>query len=99
MLGVLLLLPPMVRSLHRIDTGSARYNGTSRLLAASLVIAVLAGVYTMFQSPHDVAGTFADDRTRRETLKAPFRMANGRLTAALRPVTVLPSSLRKTSAI
>ncbi|WP_256753459.1 membrane-bound PQQ-dependent dehydrogenase, glucose/quinate/shikimate family [Mesorhizobium sp. Mes31] len=62
MLGVLLLLPPMVQSLHRIDMGSARYNGPSGLLAGSLVVAVLAGVYAMFQMPHDLAGTFADER-------------------------------------
>lgn len=61
-LGVLLLLPPMVRSLHRPDIGWARYDGSSGVLAGSLVIAALAGVYAMFQTPHDLAGAFPDDR-------------------------------------
>jgi len=61
-LGVLLLLPPMVRSLHRPDIGWARYDGSSGLLGGSLVIAVLVGVYAMFQSPHDLAGALPDDR-------------------------------------
>jgi quinoprotein glucose dehydrogenase len=61
-LGMLLLLPPMVRALHKPNVGWARYDGSSGLLAGSLVIAALAGVYAMFQSPHDVAGAFLDDR-------------------------------------
>ncbi len=59
-LGALLLLPPMVRSLHRPDIGWARYGASSRILAAALVLAVLGGIYSMLQSPHDMAGSFTD---------------------------------------
>ena len=60
--GVLLLLPPMVRSLHRSDIGWARYGASSAVLAGSIILCALAGVYAMFQSPHDLAGSFAADR-------------------------------------
>ncbi len=61
-LGILLLLPPMVRSLHRPGIGWARYDGSSGVLAASLVIGAITGIYAMFQTPHDLAGAFPDDR-------------------------------------
>lgn len=61
-LGALLLLPPMVRSLHRPGTGRARYDGYSGSLAGALVITALAGIYAMLQSPHDIGGSFADNR-------------------------------------
>ncbi len=58
-LGALLLLPPMVRSLHRPGTGWARYGWTSGVLAGALAISVLGGLYSMFRSPHDMAGSFS----------------------------------------
>jgi len=61
-LGALLLLPPMVRSLHRPSTGRARYDGYSGSLAGALVITALTGIYAMLQSPHDIGGSFADNR-------------------------------------
>ena len=60
--GVLLLLPPMVRSLHREDVGWARYGAGSAVLAGSIVLSAIVAVYAMFQSPHDVSGSFAEDR-------------------------------------
>lgn len=61
-LGILLLLPPMVRSLHRPGVAWARYDGASGVLAASLVIGAIVGVYAMFQTPHDLAGSVPGDR-------------------------------------
>jgi len=61
-LGLLLLLPPMVRSLHRLDVGWARYGANGAVLAGAIVLCLVVGVYAMFQSPHDVAGTFSADR-------------------------------------
>ncbi|MFO1173375.1 MAG: membrane-bound PQQ-dependent dehydrogenase, glucose/quinate/shikimate family [Hyphomicrobiaceae bacterium] len=59
-LGVLLMMPPMVWSLHRSDGGRARYGTSSGVLTMSLLVAVLVVVYSMFQSPHDQAGAFSD---------------------------------------
>ena len=61
-LGVLALLPPMVRAMHRTDPPPARYGANSAFLAAALVIAAGTGLYTLFQSPHDVSGTFSQAR-------------------------------------
>lgn len=61
-LGVLLLLPPMVRSLHRPGIGWARYGASSAALAAAILLSLVVGVYAMFQSPHDVEGAFAPER-------------------------------------
>lgn len=59
-IGALLLLPPMVRSLHQPTIGWARYDAASGVLAGSLGIALVAGIYAMFQSPHDTSGVFSD---------------------------------------
>lgn len=59
-IGALLLLPPMVRSLHRSGVGFARYGMSSGVLAGALTIGVLGGLYSMFQSQHDTAGSFSD---------------------------------------
>ena len=32
------------------------------MLAGSIVLSAIVGVYSMFQSPHDIGGSFADDR-------------------------------------
>ncbi|ANN58731.1 glucose dehydrogenase [Mesorhizobium loti NZP2037] len=59
-IGALLLLPPMVRSLHRPEIGWARYDASSGMLAGSLIVAMLAGIYSMLLSPHDTSGAFSD---------------------------------------
>ncbi|QPC95989.1 membrane-bound PQQ-dependent dehydrogenase, glucose/quinate/shikimate family [Mesorhizobium sp. INR15] len=59
-IGVLLLLPPMVRSLHRPEIGWARYDASSGILAGSIAVALVAGLYSMFLSPHDTSGVFSD---------------------------------------
>ena len=58
-IGALLLLPPMVRSLHRPEIGWARYDASSGMLAGSLSVALLAGLYSMLLSPHDTTGAFS----------------------------------------
>ncbi len=58
--GVLLLMPPMVWSLHRNGTGRARYGTSSGVLLLSIMVALVVAVYSMFQSPHDLAGSFPD---------------------------------------
>lgn len=59
-IGALLLLPPMVRSLRPQDEPPANYGLASGILAACLVIVGAVGGYAMFQSPHDIAGKFPD---------------------------------------
>lgn len=59
-IGALLLLPPMVRSLHRPEIGWARYDVSSGMLAGSLSVAMLAGLYSMLLSPHDTSGAFSE---------------------------------------
>ena len=61
-LGGLMLLPAMVRSLHRPGEAPARYALSSGVLAASLTILCLTGLFAVFQSPHDRAGAFSDAR-------------------------------------
>ena len=61
-IGALLFLPPMVRALHAPNIGWARYGYESAALAGALAISVLIGVYAMFQSPHDIGGSFAAAR-------------------------------------
>lgn len=58
-LGTVLLLPQMVRSLHRGE-GRGGYGPASAVLAGSLAISALVGVYAMFQDTHDIAGSFSD---------------------------------------
>ncbi|TWG99350.1 quinoprotein glucose dehydrogenase [Mesorhizobium sp. J18] len=61
-LGILLLLPPMIWSMHQPNESRARYGPNSAFLALALIISAAAGVYSMFQKPHDLAGSFPDDR-------------------------------------
>src|SRR5690606_38046167 len=65
-LGVLLLLPPMVLAMRHPNAPRGGYGANSFVLAASVVVAAAAGIYSMFQSPHDVFGTFAPDRMAAE---------------------------------
>jgi quinoprotein glucose dehydrogenase len=62
LIGVLLLLPWMVRALHGPEEPRARYGLESGLLGAAVVISAAVGVYSMFATPHDVTGAFADER-------------------------------------
>ncbi|WEX09525.1 PQQ-binding-like beta-propeller repeat protein [Chelativorans sp. AA-79] len=61
-LGVLLLLPPMVRAVHPPGGPRAGYGANSIALAVAVVIAAAVGIYSMFQQPHEIAGAFAEDR-------------------------------------
>ncbi|WP_353641450.1 membrane-bound PQQ-dependent dehydrogenase, glucose/quinate/shikimate family [Mesorhizobium sp. WSM2239] len=61
-LGVLLLLPPLVRSMHRTATSAAAYDVNSFVLAGSIAIAAAAGIYSMLQTPHNTPGAFTEDR-------------------------------------
>ena len=61
-LGILLLLPPMVRAMRRPDGARAGYDANSIVLAASIVVAAAVGIYSMFQEPHDVDGAFQEAR-------------------------------------
>jgi quinoprotein glucose dehydrogenase len=61
-LGILLLLPPMVRAMHRPADPRARYGANSIVLVVSLLVSTAIGVYAMFQNPHDVKGAFPDER-------------------------------------
>jgi len=61
-LGVLLLLPPMVRSMRAPEDRRAGYGVNSGVLAASIVIAAIVGIYAMLQNPHDIDGAFPEDR-------------------------------------
>lgn len=59
-IGVLLLLPPMVRALGRAGAGRERYGLPSGVLALSVVVAAGVAGYSMLQSPHDQSGAFSD---------------------------------------
>ncbi|SHF49250.1 quinoprotein glucose dehydrogenase [Kaistia soli DSM 19436] len=60
-IGVLLLMPPMVWSLHQNGVGRARYGSSSGVLTLSILVAVVVAGYSMFQSPHDQPGAFSDE--------------------------------------
>lgn len=61
-IGALLLVPPMVRSLYRPGVSRGAYGVASGVLAASLCVSFLVGLYAMLQSPHDMAGAFSDQQ-------------------------------------
>ncbi|WP_309085005.1 PQQ-binding-like beta-propeller repeat protein [Chelativorans sp.] len=61
-LGVLLLLPPMVRAMHAPGRPRAGYGVHSIALAAAVAAAAAVGVYSMFQEPHEISGAFPEDR-------------------------------------
>lgn len=61
-IGLLLLLPPLVRALHPRGAARARYDANSAVLAVSLAIAAAVSIYSMFQTPHDIAGSFPQER-------------------------------------
>lgn len=61
-LGVLLLLPPMVRAMRGPEGRRTGYGLGSGVLAGSIAVAAIVGVYSMFQDPHDTRGAFPEDR-------------------------------------
>jgi len=61
-IGIVLLIPPIVRQLHRNAAYPARYGTASGFLLATIVISAVIAVYAMFQNPHDIAGSFSDQQ-------------------------------------
>ncbi|TPM96682.1 membrane-bound PQQ-dependent dehydrogenase, glucose/quinate/shikimate family [Mesorhizobium sp. B2-1-3A] len=67
-IGVLLLLPAMVNKFNRSELAAAGADHARPVdvnyaaLAAVIVLAAAAGIYSMFQDPEDVTGTFDQER-------------------------------------
>lgn len=61
-IGVLLLIPPLVRQLHRNGAYPARYGAASAVLLAIIGISAVVAIYSAFQTPHDLAGSFSDQQ-------------------------------------
>ncbi|MEO3435390.1 membrane-bound PQQ-dependent dehydrogenase, glucose/quinate/shikimate family [Inquilinus sp. CAU 1745] len=61
-IGVLLLMPPMVRAMRKPPEPKAGYGVNAGVLAASLAICAAVGVYAMFQNPNEIVGAFEDER-------------------------------------
>ncbi len=62
LLGLLLLLPPVVRSLVRGTTGFRNYGVEGLALAGSLAIAACVAGLSIFTQPYDTPGSFAQNR-------------------------------------
>ncbi|MCT7377021.1 PQQ-binding-like beta-propeller repeat protein [Chelativorans salis] len=65
-LALLLFLPPVVRAMRPSGEAPARYGMNSMVLLISFLIAAAIGVYSMFLTPHDVAGAFSQERMAAE---------------------------------
>ena len=63
-IGILLLLPPMVRSLHSVDQPPAPGGLSSRALLLVLLISAAVAGYSIFNTPHDISGSFGDLKTQ-----------------------------------
>lgn len=61
-IGILLLLPPVVRSLHAADSSGEHYGVPAGVLVLALVVSSGVALYSLTQNPHDLAGAFPDDR-------------------------------------
>ncbi|MBZ9889207.1 membrane-bound PQQ-dependent dehydrogenase, glucose/quinate/shikimate family [Mesorhizobium sp. BR1-1-3] len=68
-IGVLVLLPAIINKLNRserVATGSDRarpgFDFNNAALTAVIVLAAAAGIYSMFQDPEEVTGTFDQER-------------------------------------
>jgi quinoprotein glucose dehydrogenase len=61
-IGVLLLLPPLVRTLHSAGEPHAHGGFRSRILLLALLICGAVSGYSMLKSPHDIAGSFGDEK-------------------------------------
>jgi quinoprotein glucose dehydrogenase len=60
-IGVLLLLPPVVRSLHSAGEEPPAHGGlSSRALLLVLLISAAVAGYSIFNTPHDISGSFGD---------------------------------------
>jgi len=59
-IGALLLLPPMVRSLHSLGKPHTRGGLSSGILLLALLISGGVAGYSMFNTPHELAGSFGD---------------------------------------
>ncbi|PRY93793.1 quinoprotein glucose dehydrogenase [Hasllibacter halocynthiae] len=62
LLGLLLLLPPVVRALPRGTTGFRGYGAEGMILAASVVAAAVVAGISMITQPYDTPGALAADR-------------------------------------
>lgn len=56
-LGILLLLPPLPQNLTGSQRGRVGYASVASFCGLVVVLSCAIGVYTMFQSPHDQAGS------------------------------------------
>lgn len=65
LLGMLLLLPPVVRGLTRGTAGFRGYGREGIALAGSVAVAAVIAVVSMLARPHDTTGQFAADRMTR----------------------------------
>lgn len=61
-IALVLLLPPVVRSLHPQGMPRRRYGLPSAMLAASVAVAGLVAGFAMREQPHDTAGAFPEER-------------------------------------
>lgn len=61
-IGILLLLPPLVRDLDHVGSTRRGYGVHAAALAASLMISALVGLYALFQNPHELEGRFTAER-------------------------------------
>lgn len=61
-IGILLLLPPLVRDLDHVGSVRRGYGVHAVALVASLVISALVGLYALFQNPHELEGRFTAER-------------------------------------
>lgn len=61
-IAALVLMPPMVRAMHRPGGPPGRYDANSMALAVSVLLAAAVGIFAMFQAPHDIDGRFDEDR-------------------------------------
>ncbi|MFN3766616.1 MAG: membrane-bound PQQ-dependent dehydrogenase, glucose/quinate/shikimate family [Aliihoeflea sp.] len=62
-LGILLLLPPMIRAMHQPGQPKAVYGPNSATLAGAILVSGLVAAFAIWQEPRDVAtGTFPADQ-------------------------------------
>ena len=61
-IGLLLLLPPMVRSLHSADKPYAPGGLSPRILVLALLICGVVAAYSIYKEPDDMTGSFSDAR-------------------------------------
>ncbi|CDX11900.1 glucose dehydrogenase [Mesorhizobium plurifarium] len=61
-LGILVLLPAIVNAFNRRYRITAGFDANNAALTAVIVLAAAVGIYSMFQDPDDVSGTFNQER-------------------------------------